>query len=47
LLALAATGNPTGVEGALAAEEAAEREVDRVYWRPLRAELEALRHRHP
>ena len=47
LLALAATENPTGVENALAAEEAAEREVDHMYWQPLRAELEALRHRHP
>jgi len=47
LLALAATENPTGVENALAAEEAGEREADRMYWQPLRAELEALRHRHP
>jgi hypothetical protein len=47
LLASAATESPTGVENALAAEEAAEREVDRMYWQPLRAELQALRHRRP
>jgi hypothetical protein len=46
LLAFAVAENPSAVEKALAAEEAAEREVDRVYWQPLRAELEALRHRH-
>jgi hypothetical protein len=45
LLALASAGNPAGVERALAVEEAEEREVDRRYWQPLRAELEALRHR--
>jgi hypothetical protein len=44
VLAFAAAGDLTGVEGALAAEEAAEREADRNYWRPLRSELEHLRH---
>jgi hypothetical protein len=47
LLTFAVAGNQTAVEDALAAEEAAEREVDRSYWQPLRAELEALRHRQP
>ena len=47
LLAFAVAENRTAVEDALAAEEAAEREVDRSYWQPLRAELEALRHRRP
>jgi hypothetical protein len=46
LLAFAVADQQTAVEDALAAEEAAEREVDRKYWQPLRAELEALRHRH-
>jgi hypothetical protein len=47
LLALAVAENLTAVEHALAAEEAAERDVDRRYWQPLRAELEALRLRYP
>jgi len=46
-VACAAAGNLVAVESALAAEEAAEREVDRRYWQPLRAELEALRRRQP
>jgi hypothetical protein len=33
-----------GVSEALAEEEATERERDRAYWNPLKAELEALRH---
>jgi hypothetical protein len=45
LLTFAVAGNQAAVEDALAAEEAAERDADRSYWRPLRAELEALRHR--
>ena len=44
LLAAAATGETQEVERALMAEEAAERERDRLFWLPLRAELEALRH---
>jgi len=47
LLAFALAENQTAVENALSAEEAAEREVDRSYWQPLRAELEALRLLHP
>ncbi|HYR08852.1 MAG TPA: hypothetical protein VEQ60_13810 [Longimicrobium sp.] len=37
-------GDAEAVEEALAAEEASERERDRAYWTPLKAELEALRH---
>jgi len=44
LLAMAALGNATKLERALGAEEATEREKDRVYWLPLRKELENLRH---
>ncbi len=44
LLAHAAGGQVRKLEQALAAEETAERELDRDYWRPLRAELERLRH---
>jgi hypothetical protein len=44
LLAHAATGNATALERALDAEETAERERDKVYWLPLRQELEKLRH---
>ena len=40
LLAEAALGNVSAVEQALRNEEAAERERDRVYWLPLRKELE-------
>ncbi len=44
LLAHASTGNTAALERALAAEEIEERERDRIYWLPLRQELEALRH---
>ena len=44
LLARAALGKTKELEQALIAEEAAERERDRRYWLPLRAELEKLRH---
>jgi hypothetical protein len=44
LLAIAALGNAAKLERALAAEEATEREKDRLYWLPLRKELEKLRH---
>lgn len=43
LLALAAVGNRAGLETALAEEERQEREQDRIYWQPLRRELERLR----
>lgn len=36
-------GDEEAVRALLAAEEAAEREKDRVYWEPLRRELEELR----
>lgn len=44
LLALATLGNSKKLERALRAEESAEREKDRLYWLPLRKELEKLRH---
>jgi hypothetical protein len=44
LLALAREGKLAELGEALAAEERAEREQDRVYWQPLKAELERLRH---
>ena len=44
LLAHAALGKAGELERALIAEESAEREQDRSYWLPLRAELEKLRH---
>ncbi|HVM47190.1 MAG TPA: hypothetical protein VMU04_04140 [Candidatus Acidoferrum sp.] len=44
LLALAQAGNTSELEEALVAEERAEREQDRIYWQPLKAELEQLRH---
>ena len=44
LLAEAIRADRQGVERALLAEETAERERDRQYWLPLRAELEKLRH---
>lgn len=37
-------GDLDAVREALAAEEARERELDRAYWDPLKAELESLRH---
>jgi len=45
LLASAAPGKFEELERALTAEESAERERDRRYWLPLKAELEKLRHR--
>lgn len=47
LLALVQTGARLAIEEALLAEERAERERDRLYWQPLRAELERLRHAAP
>jgi len=44
LLAHAARGELKDLQLALTAEESAERERDRRYWLPLRAELEKLRH---
>ena len=44
LLAHAALGRTQDLELALRAEESVEREEDRRYWLPLRAELERLRH---
>jgi len=43
LLALAQPNKLREMDEALAAEERAEREQDRLYWQPLRAELEQLR----
>lgn len=43
-VAAAVTGDEDAIAEALAAEEATERERDRTYWNPLKAELEALRH---
>jgi hypothetical protein len=43
LLSLAASGDETGLEAALELEEQQEREADRTYWAPLKAELEGLR----
>lgn len=43
LLAAALAGDTVGVEAGLTAEEAREREADRIYWAPLRKELERLR----
>jgi hypothetical protein len=40
----AVRGNEEAVGDALAAEEASERERDRAYWGPLKAELESIRH---
>ena len=45
LLAHAALGESAPLDQALATEEAVTREQDRVYWLPLRQELEKLRHR--
>jgi hypothetical protein len=45
LLALATRGREPELAAALAAEELAERQADAQYWRPLKAELERLRHR--
>jgi hypothetical protein len=43
LLEAALANDAAAVEAGLSDEEQREREADRVYWRPLRAELEALR----
>ena len=45
LLSLAAPGRERELDHALLAEERAERRADEEYWRPLKAELEGLRHR--
>ncbi|MEI7733369.1 MAG: hypothetical protein WCO56_27610 [Verrucomicrobiota bacterium] len=44
LLKFAAASDPQALENALAEEEKVEREKDRSYWQPLKAELESLRH---
>ena len=44
LLVHASAGNAVALERALMAEETAERERDKIYWLPLRRELERLRH---
>jgi hypothetical protein len=44
LLSLAETGSEVSLEGALREEENLERERDRLYWQPLKAELEQLRY---
>jgi len=44
LLTHAVSGNLSLVERALAAEETAERQKDKIYWTPLFKELERLRH---
>ncbi len=46
LLAHALRRELVALEGALAGEEAAERQRDREHWLPLRRELERLRHAH-
>ena len=43
LIAEAVRGDPTALEVGLGQEEAAEREADRRYWLPVRAELQRLR----
>ena len=44
-VAAARSGVVTRVQEELAAEERRERDLDRLYWEPLKSELEALRHR--
>lgn len=44
LLLLAGAGQLDQLQEALSAEEQAERQHDRAYWQPLKAELERLRH---
>ncbi|MHC1766332.1 MAG: hypothetical protein AB9869_18875 [Verrucomicrobiia bacterium] len=44
LLSLALVGDAANLSRALHEEEMRERQADEVYWRPLRAELERLRH---
>jgi hypothetical protein len=45
LVLLASAGEDLLLEEALEAEEKQKRDLDREYWKPLRAELERLRHR--
>ena len=45
LLALALSGKAAELDSALLAEQSYERERDRLYWQPLKAELEQLRHK--
>lgn len=45
VLHAAIQGDLKTIRTGLAAEEARERELDRLYWDPLKAELESLRHR--
>ena len=45
LLASGLRGDVNALENELAGEERAERNRDRVYWKPLVKELESLRHR--
>jgi hypothetical protein len=47
LLALACPGKEDELEAALHAEEERERQADRLYWLPLKTELEQLRHHPP
>jgi hypothetical protein len=47
LLRHAVQGDQTALEAALHEEEVQEREADRLYWQPLRAELEQLRWQGP
>jgi hypothetical protein len=47
LLLLAVSGQLDHLREALSAEEQAERQQDRAYWQPLKAELEQLRHSMP
>jgi hypothetical protein len=44
LLRLAQSGQAQALRDALWAEEQAQRQEDRIYWQPLKAELERLRH---
>jgi hypothetical protein len=44
MLTQATTGNLTALERELAVEEQAVRNTDKIYWIPLRRELEQLRH---
>lgn len=43
-VAAAATGDIERIRAELGTEETRERDLDRVYWEPLKSELEALRH---
>lgn len=44
LLAAASSGDERGIESGLESEARTEREADRLYWDPLRRELQSLRH---